>query len=249
MTISTASVEVIDLKKRFRVPKGWFGQREVAALNGVSFKVRAGGSLGIIGSNGSGKSTLLKILSTLILPTSGKAWIGGFPISSIAQIKTFVGYVPGNLRRFSPRLSGRQNLEFFAVLQKLPPTLIPPRLNELLDIVGLHEMDGQPVWTYSTGQQQRLSIAHALLHNPSICLLDEPTKGLDLWGARTLRKWIRKELVERQKKTLLIASNQTEDILELCDEAIYLKQGHMMWQRPVSEGPEKIFFSEAPENA
>ncbi len=225
--MSTPAIEVRNLTKQFRVREGWFRSRRVAALEDVSFAVGPGEACGLLGPNGSGKSTLLRILSTVLLPTSGEAWIGGISVSLADRIKALMGVVPSEPRGFSRELTGKQNLSFFATLQRLEPERIPHRTEHLLRRVGIAGLGEQPFWTYSTGQRQRLNIARALLHEPPILLFDEPTKGLDPWTAGEIRLWIREELVRRQEKTLLVASNQMEDVETMCDRVVLLRKGRL----------------------
>lgn len=229
--METPAIEVVELTKRFRHQVGLFKTRTVVALDHVSFTVQPGEALGLIGPNGSGKSTLLRILSTILLPTSGSAWVGGKPILDIAGVKAQIGLIPGDPKGFSAFLTGRQNLEFYAALQRIEPSRVRPRIEQLLQRVGLAELDGQPFWAYSTGQRQRLSIARALLHDPPILFFDEPTKGLDPWMAQEVRKWIRGELIERQGKTLLIASNQMDDVQALCARGVLLEKGRLVEEK------------------
>ena len=221
----TPAIEVRNLTKQFYVRDGWFRPRRVTALDGVSFSVGAGESFGLIGPNGSGKSTLLRILSTVLIPTSGGAWVRGIPVARVRAVKAMIGVIPSEARGFSRELSGRQNLEFFGVLQRLEPAAVRDRAEQLLERVGIADLSEQPVWSYSTGQRQRLNIARALLHDPPILLCDEPTKGLDPWAAGEIRLWIREDLVRRQGKTLLIASNQMEDVEATCDRVALLRKG------------------------
>ena len=228
-------IEIRNLTKRFRIWEGWFRSRRVIALEDVSFSIGTGEAVGLIGCNGSGKSTLLRILSTVLVPTSGQAWIHGIPISRVRSIKTLIGVVPSEAKGFSRELTGSQNLRFFAALQRLEPAAAHRRVEQLLERMGIADLGKQPVWTYSTGQRQRLNVARALLHDPPILLFDEFTKGLDPWASREIRLWIREELIHRQKKTLLIASNQMEDIGELCDRAVLLRQGRSVFMGSAKE--------------
>ena len=221
------AIEIRNLTKQFYVREGWFRSRRVTALEDISFSIGMGESFGLIGPNGSGKSTLLRILSTVLIPTSGQAWVKGVPVCRPRSIKPLIGVVPSEAKGFSRELSGRQNLEFFAALQRLEPPAVRDRVERLFERVGIAELGEQPVWTYSTGQRQRLNIARALLHDPAILLLDEPTKGLDPWTAGEIRLWIREEMIRRQGKTLLIASNQMEDIDKLCDRVVSLRKGKL----------------------
>ena len=224
------AIVVAALTKRFHVRVWWGQRREILALDHVSFRVPRGTAFGLLGPNGSGKSTLLRILSTVLLPTTGRAWVGGHSIEQLRQVTALLGVVPAEPRGFAGLVTGRQNLEFFATLQGVPPRTLRPRVAHLLELVELAGLDHQPFWTYSTGQRQRLSLARALLHDPQILLFDEPTKALDPWAAQRTRRWIQEVLIARQGKTLLIASNQLEDIRQLCDHAAVLRRGRLVWQ-------------------
>lgn len=230
------AIEVKNLTKVFRISSGWFSRKIIVALENVSFNVPTGRAFGILGANGSGKSTLLKILSTLLVPSSGNAWVGGFSLSKIQHVKPLIGLISGEAKGFSGRLNAWQNLEFYAALQHLPLKNARQRIGELFERVGLANQDGQPVWTFSTGQSQRLNIARALLHDPPILLFDEPTKGLDFWTAKLFRNWLRMQLIEKEGKTLLMATHQPEDLRELCEEAIMLREGRLVWQGLSSKG-------------
>ena len=232
---SPFAIEVQNLSKQFSYPIGWLKRRILRALQEVSFSVPPGEAFGLVGPNGSGKSTLLRILNAFFLPTTGRAWIFGVPTSDEGRIKPLIGVIPSSSRGFSGRLNAFQNLEFYAVLQDVPSKQLRARVQELLDLVGLSELGGQPVGTYSTGQRQRLSVARALLPDPPVLLFDEPTRGLDPWKAQALRKWVREELLVRKKKTLLVATNKPEDIHQLCDRVGILRAGRLVWQGAASE--------------
>ncbi len=229
------AIEVDGIGKEFRIPNGLFRRRTVTALKEVTFSVGRGEAFGLIGPNGSGKSTLLAILSTVLLPSSGRARVGGISISEENRIKPLIGVIPPDPRGFAWRSSAFQNLEFYAVLQNLPSLLIHRRIGELLEIVDLSPVKERPIWTYSTGYLQRLNVARALLHDPPILLFDEPSLGLDPWLARSFRKWVREELIGRRKKTLLVATNQLDDVHQMCDRAALLEEGRLVWQGPAAE--------------
>ncbi len=232
------AVEIRKLTKQFRVRHGWFKSRILTALEDVSFSVLPGEAFGLIGRNGSGKSTLLRVLSTILIPTAGQAWMNGIPVSSVRSIKGLVGVIPPIPCGFSGELTGRQNLEFFAVLQRLEPAAIGGRVEQLLERVGIADLGSQPFWTYSTGQRQRLNIARALLHDPPILLFDEPTRSLDPWAAREIRSWIKDELIRRRSKTLLVASNQAEEVAQLCDRIAFLRNGKTLFTGSAREAQE-----------
>ena len=231
-----SAIEVKNLTKEFYVRAGGFRSRKVTALDDVSFSIGTGEAFGLLGANGSGKSTLLRILSTVLLPTSGQAWVAGRPISQVKAVQSLVGVAPPDSKGFHGFLSGRQNLEFFAVLHRVEPKRVSSRVEELLQRLGIADLGKRPIWTYSTGQRQRLNLARAMLHDPPVYFLDEPTKGLDPWGAEEIRGWIRRELIGRRRKTLLVASNQKEELKELCDGLLFLRAGRLIWQGPANHG-------------
>ena len=230
------AIDVRGISKHFTVAVSLFRRERVHALRGIDLSVQPGEAFGLVGSNGSGKSTLLRILSTVLIPSAGRAWVKGVPIAQVCAVKRLVGVVPSESRGFSGECSGRQNLELFSVLQRLEPAAVRGRVEYLLERMGIANLGPRPVWTYSTGQRQRLNIARALLHDPPVCLLDEPGRGLDPWVARELRCWIKEELVERQGKTVLMASHQMEEISEICSRAALLRDGKIAWVGP----PEQI---------
>ena len=224
-------IEVRGLSKHFCQPAGWFRWRRIPALQDITLTVSNGQALGIMGPNGAGKSTLLRVLSTVLIPSLGDVFIEGVSVLEVSRIKRRIGFIPGEPHGFHGLLTGRQNLEFYGALQGLRSFEMKRRVEELIEFLKIEEPDQKEVRTYSYGQRQRLSIARALLHDPSVLLLDEPRKGLDPWAAQEIRKWIREELVRKQKKTLLIATNLIEDVRELCDRVILLRQGRLVWEK------------------
>ena len=140
---SKIMIEAENLTKTFRISLAWFSQKTLVALDNLSFKIPAGKAVAILGSNGSGKTTLLRILSTFLLPTSGEIKVAGHSILELNRVKPLIGMIPSQAGGFSGRLSGRLNLEFYAVLQHLPPATILTRLQVLLERVGLSNLDRQ----------------------------------------------------------------------------------------------------------
>lgn len=228
----TWAVETTALTKRFPNTPGWrnlFFRGELArpALDGVELRVQEGELFGLLGPNGAGKTTLVKILSTLIQPTSGSARVNGFDLSQEIAIKATIGLVTSDERSFYWRLSGRQNLEFFARLQGIPGAQVKDRVREALEKVGIEDVADQRFVVYSTGMRQRLSIARALLKEPRLLFLDEPTKGLDPLATRRLRQLIRDELVERHGITVLLTTHDLEEAEILCDRIAIMHQGKL----------------------
>lgn len=229
------AIDVVRLRKQFHFRNTVFRRSTVTALDNVSFSVNPGQACGVVGPNGSGKTTLLRILTTVLLPCSGTATIHGHPLSAESKLKSLMGVVPSRPNGFGDRLTARENLEFYAALHGMSQKAAQRRVEEVMDRFGLAELEDQPYRTYSTGQRQRLNLARGLLHDPAVLLWDEPCTGLDPWAAREFRAWIRGELIERDQKTLLMATNQPMDVEEICDCAVYLKGGKRVWAGAVSE--------------
>lgn len=202
-------------------------QDAVCALRDVSLTVQRGEIFGLVGTNGAGKTTLLKILATLILPTSGRALLGGCDVGAAADdVRAQVGLVAGEERSFYWRLTGQHNLEFFAAFQGLRARAARMRISQLQVQLGLEALERR-VGTYSTGMRHRLAIARALLHDPPILLLDEPTRSLDPLAAAQLRRLIKDELVVSCGKTVLIATHNLHEAEELCTRIAMLHQGRL----------------------
>ena len=178
------AIEVEELRRVYRSRTGTFkrGLKEVEALRGVSFSVEPGELFGLLGPNGAGKTTTIKILTTLLLPTSGSARVLGLdPATQHRELRSRIGYVFGGDRGLYDRLSGLDNLKFFADVYKVPIRDKNRRIDELLELVGLKGRERERVETYSRGMRQRLHVARGLLHDPEVALLrradDRPRPG------------------------------------------------------------------------
>ena len=197
----------------------------IEALRGVDLHVRTGEIFGLLGPNGAGKTTLVKILSCLVLPDRGRAVVGGEDVRRENRVKPNIGLVHSDERSFYWRLSGRDNLRFFARLYDVPGPRIESRIDELLERVELSHAAGQRFSGYSSGMKQRLAVARALLHDPPILLMDEPTRSLDPASSLSLREFIRDELKGRLGKTILLATHNLREAEMLCDRLAILVKG------------------------
>jgi len=197
----------------------------VRALRGVDLHVKTGEIFGLLGPNGAGKTTLVKILSCLILPDRGRALIGGEDVRHENKVKPRLGLVHSDERSFYWRLTGRENLRFFARLYDVPGKRIESRIDELLQKVDLTAAAPRRFADYSSGMKQRLAIARALLHDPPILLMDEPTRSLDPAASLSLRALIRDELKGRDGKTILLATHNLREAEALCDRIAILVEG------------------------
>ncbi len=215
------ALSTVSLAHTFPSPRG-----PVEALSGVTLAVERGEFFGLFGPNGAGKSTLIRILTTLIIPTSGQATVMGYNVLSEAdKVRDNFGLVFANENSFYGRLTGRQNLEFFAALQNIPRSQARRRADELLDLFGLSKAADAYFQSYSTGMRQKINVARALLHNPPLLFLDEPTKGMDVVTAESVRTLLRRELVERQGKTVVLTTHDLDEMETLCDRVAILEAG------------------------
>ncbi len=179
----------------------------VCALRALDVSIHRGEILGLLGTNGAGKTTLLKILATLILPTSGRVTVEGYDVAGQAdQVKGIIGFGTSEERSFYWRLTGRQNLEFFAAFQGLSADATRGRIQQLREQLGMEALD-RTFGVYSTGMRHRLAIARALLRQPRILLLDEPTRSLDPLAAGELRRLIQDTLVGQMGCTVVLATH------------------------------------------
>jgi ABC-2 type transport system ATP-binding protein len=224
-----AVIEVDGVVRRYRSRTGTFRRRTavVDALRGVSFTVEQGELFGLLGPNGAGKTTMIKVLTTLLLPTSGSARVLGFDVRRQARlIRGRIGYVFGGERGLYDRLSAADNLRYFADLYRVPPRTRRARIDSLLELVDLKGRERERVETYSRGMRQRLHIARGLLHDPEILFLDEPTIGLDPVGARDLRETIRG--LHQSGKTILLTTHYMYEADSLCQRIAVIANGRFV---------------------
>jgi len=199
----------------------------VHALRGVSLSIAEGEIFGLLGPNGAGKTTLLKIFSCLVLPNRGTALVGGDATTRENLVKRKIGLIHSDERSFYWRLSARENLRFFARLYDVPGRAIEGRIDALLRRVDMDRAADRPFSEYSSGMKQRISIARALLHDPPILLMDEPTRSLDPASSLALREFILEELSRREGKTILLATHNLREAEVLADRIAILVRGRV----------------------
>lgn len=229
-------VRISGLRKRFTVRRPWsevlrrpFERVEVEALRGVSLEVQPGEFFGLLGPNGAGKTTLFKVLATLVTPDGGTAEVGGCSVvDDPGRVRSLLTPVIADERSLDWRLSGRENLRLFGSLYDLDGPVRRQRIDGLLQRVGLEGASERMVGTYSSGMKQRLLIARALLSRPRVLLLDEPTRSLDPVSARDFRRFLREEVVGRHGCTVLLATHDADEALDLCDRLAILDRGRVV---------------------
>jgi ABC-2 type transport system ATP-binding protein len=231
----TYSIETHNLTKKFVLRKGLshlirnlHKNDVITSLDSVSMNVREGEVVGLLGPNGAGKSTLIKILCTLILPTYGEAYINGYDVvKDSRRVRESLGFVTTDERSFYWRLSGRENLQFFAALHNMRSTDAQKKAEEVLDVVHLKNRGDELFLNYSAGMKQRMAIARGLLNDPSVLFMDEPTRSLDPGSAKNLRDFIKEIIVKEQGKTVFICTHQLDEAEQLCDRVAFLDEGRL----------------------
>ena len=206
------------------------GGRRVTALDGVSFEIRRGEVFGLLGPNGAGKTTIIKILSTLVLPDSGEAYVDGINVARRprAAVRHLHTVLSGTRLGFDPRLTGRGSLQFFADLYGMPKKESRQKIEELLEFAGMTEWADVMFQRYSTGMMRKLLVCRALLSNSSVLLFDEPTAALDPISAADFRKLIRDDLANKQRKTVMVATHNLWEAEQLCDRIALLRKGRII---------------------
>lgn len=199
----------------------------VVALDRVTLEVPPGEVHGLLGPNGAGKTTLCKILSTVLLPTSGSARVDGHDVVREAEaVRSVLAIVFGGERGLYLRLTARQSLRYWHALYLQPPATRASRVDEVLELVGLRDRADDPVETYSRGMKQRLHLARGLLADPRVIILDEPTLGMDPVGVRAFRTLVR-ELCTAGR-ALLITTHDMDEAEHVCDRVSLIDDGRLI---------------------
>jgi len=217
------------LCKVFNVTKGTLRRTktQVVAVKDVSLEVDYGELFGLVGPNGAGKTTTIKMLTTMLIPTSGKAIVLGYDIQKdVTKVRERIGIVLGGERGLYTRVSAVDNLRYFADLYGVPVNVREKRIKELLQFMGLWERARDRVETYSKGMKQRLHLARGLINDPELIFMDEPTLGLDPEIAIETRNMIR-QLVEKGK-TVLLTTHYMFEADELCKRVAIIKNGEIV---------------------
>jgi len=246
-----SAIQTVNLTKKYPAPyaaKNLFSagrlRESFTALDSVSISVDKGRLFGLIGPNGAGKTTLIKTLCTTISPTSGSAFVNGFEIRKDgAKIRGCIGLISGDQRSFYWRLTGKQNLEFFASLLNLTRETAKKRISTLLEELDLTAQADKMFQTYSAGMKQKIAIARGLLSEPAILFLDEPTNSLDPISAGYLKKFIKDNIVGERGVTVLFTTHRLDEIEQLCNQIAVLDQGKVIFSGSVDEFKKTMHLS------
>lgn len=213
---------------KYRPVKGAKTQRTIEALVDVNLEVRRGELFGLLGPNGAGKTTLIKILTTLLAPTSGRAWVDGLDVvRDYRRIRERINMVAGGENTGYGLLTVRENLWMFAQFYGLDSRTAYQRIDALLAVVGLADQANTKVSNLSTGMRQKMNFVRGFISDPQIIFLDEPTLGLDVGAARDVRRYI-KEWTARPDKTTLLTTHYMVEADELCDRVAIIDRGRVL---------------------
>lgn len=223
------AIEVEGLTKVYEQPRGWRRLARgapITAVYPIRFALPPGELFGLLGPNGAGKTTLVKMLSTLIQPTAGRARVAGHELAEAGTIRAAVGLVVSDERSFFWRLSARRNLDFFAALHGLHGRTAKERVQQVLADVQLQAVAERRFSSFSGGMRQRLAIARALLHRPSILFLDEPSRSLDPIATRRLHELILR-LQKEHGMTVFLITHDLAEAEKLCQRVALMHQGQI----------------------
>jgi ABC-2 type transport system ATP-binding protein len=225
------SVEVSDLRREFKTK-----QAPAVALDGVSLKVGRGEIFGVLGPNGAGKTTMIRILSTLLLPTGGSASVMGFDVEHEPEkVRHVINMASGAEKAGYDFISAKRNLWFFSQLYGIEPQVAEKRINDLSEQLGLTKYLDRKFYALSTGYRQRATIARAFINDPRVVFLDEPTIGLDVMTARSIREFLKAEAMQHDR-TLMLATHNMAEVDAICERVAIIDKG-----RIIAEGsPEEL---------
>ncbi len=230
--------------KKFKRGKG-LRKRYITACDHVSFTIEQGELFGLLGPNGAGKTTLVRCLATLLIPDEGKITIFGKDIIyQSMEARQQIGLLTSGERTLYWKLTGKDNLKFFAALYGLAGKERDKRIDYLMELLELKDVETERVEKYSSGMKQKISLARALLHDPKILLLDEPTLGLDPQFSRFIRGFIKDELVGKGGKTVLLTTHYMDEADELCERIAFINKGKIVNIKTPDEYKDEIPHTE-----
>jgi ABC-2 type transport system ATP-binding protein len=223
METDNDSVVVSDLRREFKTKSA-----PVVALDGVSMAVRKGEVFGVLGPNGAGKTTMIRILSTLLMPTGGKATVMGYDVEHEPEkVRHVINMASGAEKAGYDFISARRNLWFFSQLYGIPGDQAQRKIDELSEMLGLTKYLDRKFYALSTGYRQRATIARAFVNDPKVVFLDEPTIGLDVMTARSIRDFLKVEAKEHGR-TIMLATHNMAEVEAICDRVAIIDRGKVI---------------------
>jgi len=243
--VEAASIRVENLVKEYRAPSG----EPFRAVDGITFATRPGSIFGLLGPNGAGKTTALRILSTLVRPTSGTAWVGGWNVTKQpSRVRGQIGFLTGSTGLY-PRLTAREVVLYFATLYGMERRDARTRIESLFEELGISGYENKRCGELSTGMSQKVSIARAIVHDPPVLILDEPTTGLDVLASQHIVDFIQRS--REEGKCILFSTHIMSEAERLCDDIAIIHHGKIialgtidqLRQRTGEEKVEDVFLA------
>ncbi|MBL8165643.1 MAG: ABC transporter ATP-binding protein [Anaerolineae bacterium] len=225
------AIETKDLGRIYKIrgPKHKGDAKELIALNGATLQVERGELFGLLGPNGAGKTTLIKILSTLLLPTSGSAFVEGMDVTrDVQEIRRRITVVSGGETSGYGLLTIEENLWMFARFYGLDSATARRRIDDLLNVVGILDRKRTKISDLSTGLRQKMNFVRGFISDPSMVFLDEPTLGLDVTAAREVRNFVKEWLRNNTSRTILLTTHYMAEADELCDRLAIVDRGRVL---------------------
>lgn len=225
------AVKTEDLTRIYRAKRreARGGVREIVALDHVTLEIPRGELFGLLGPNGAGKTTLIKILTTLLAPTSGRAWVAGVDVVvNPWEVRRHINMVSGGESSGYGLLTVEENLWMFTQFYGIDSKTARRRIREMLDVVGLADRAKTKIYHLSTGMRQKMNFVRGFLTDPEILFLDEPTLGLDVQMARTLREFIKDWMCRHPERTILLTTHYMYEAEELCDRVAIIHDGKIL---------------------
>ncbi|MEG0773472.1 ATP-binding cassette domain-containing protein [Clostridium sp.] len=222
-------IDILNLNKSFK---------NVHAVDDISFSVKDGEIVGLLGENGAGKTTTLRMLATMLKPSSGNAKINGYDIVNEAnKVRSEIGILFGGEVGLYDRLSARENITYFAMLNGMSKEEAKRSVDNLSKLLDMEEYLDRRVGKFSRGMKQKVAIARSIVHNPKVMLFDEPTIGLDVTASRVVQNFIFK--CKEDKKAIIFSSHSMTEVEKLCDRVIIINKGRIIDSGTISELKEK----------
>lgn len=224
----TPALEVQSVVKNFRRGRR-LKRRITRAVDGATLALPRGELFGLLGPNGAGKTTLVRCIATLLIPDAGTIRVFGHDaFKNSRSCRQRIGLLTSGERTLYWKLSARANLNFFAALYGLTGKARDKRIDYLIELLGLKDVERERLERYSSGMKQKVSLARAILHDPDLVLLDEPSLGLDPQFARFIRQFIKEELNRKQGKTILLTTHYMDEADELCQRIAFINKGRIV---------------------
>lgn len=210
-------IELVGLSKQFK---------EIKAVDNVSFHVKRGEIVGLLGENGAGKTTTLRILATMLKPTEGTAVIDGFDVvKEPEKVRQRIGILFGGETGLYDRLTAYENIAYFGELNGMTKAELKPRIEKLAQMLEMEEYINRRVGKFSKGMKQKVAIARSIVHNPEIMFLDEPTSGLDVSAIKVVHDFILE--LRREGKTIVFSSHSMKEVEKLCENVAIIHKGKL----------------------